>query len=146
MIWLYVKKYHKIRLLAFLRRIGRRHVLMFVTKNRQKLHCYEQIAGSDVFEVWGRCSLRVMTPDEICSCWILMKSKNVFIMFSSRIVLISDGEVGHSGCDVGQKVSLKCTVISKNQIFTIDPFTKRHKLVHNGGFKNLNYFIVAKIL
>ena len=37
--------------------------MMFVTKNRQKLHRYDELRERDVFEVLGRCSLRVMTPE-----------------------------------------------------------------------------------
>ena len=49
---------------AFLLLIERRHVLMFVTKMRQrKLHRYDRIVGG-VFEVWSRCSLLLMTSDK----------------------------------------------------------------------------------
>ena len=37
---------------------------MFVTKNKQKLHRFDQIADDAVFEVQSRCSLPVMTPEE----------------------------------------------------------------------------------
>ena len=34
---------------------------MVVTRNRQKVYCCYLIAGGGVYEVKGRCSLRVMT-------------------------------------------------------------------------------------
>ena len=34
---------------------------MFVTRNKQKLHRYDQVVGGGVFEVLGICSLLAMT-------------------------------------------------------------------------------------
>ena len=48
---------------AFLLMIGRRYVLMFVTKNRQNYIAMTKSQDGGVFEVCGKCFLRVMTPD-----------------------------------------------------------------------------------
>ena len=42
--------------------IERQQILMFSTKIREKLHCFDQIAGGKIFEVQGRCSPKVMIP------------------------------------------------------------------------------------
>ena len=40
--------------------IDSRYVIVY--ENRQQLHRCDQIADGGVFEIYGRCSLRVMTP------------------------------------------------------------------------------------